>query len=60
MAKLMPGSNRCQIILQAYVNNSKEPDTSQKLGSRNFRRIVDSVLSKAKSAISLLLSLPGQ
>ena len=49
----MQASNRCQRILQSvkqpYVNNSREPDTSQKLGSHNFRRIVDSVLSKGKS-----------
>ena len=63
MAKLIPGSNRCQRILQStkqvYVNNSRTSDTSQKLGSPNFIRIADSVHSKAKSAISPLLSFPG-
>ena len=63
MAKLIPGSNRCQRILQSakqvYVNNSRTSDTSQKLGSPNFIQIADSVHSKAKSAIFPLLSFPG-
>lgn len=63
MVKFVPGSNRFQIIIQsakqAYVSNTRASDTSQKLGSRNFGRIADSVVSKAKFAISPLLGLPG-
>ena len=35
----------------AYANKTKESITSQKLGSRNFWQIANSVLNKGKSAI---------
>ena len=53
-------SNRCKRILEAvklaYANKTKESITSQKLGSRDFRRIANSVLNKGKSAIAPLFN----
>ena len=42
----------------AYTNKIKESITSQKLGSRDFWRIANSVLNKGKSAIPLLFNGP--
>ena len=42
----------------AYANKTKESITSQKLGSRDFWRIANSVLSKGKSAIPPVFSGP--
>ena len=55
-------SNYCKRILEAakiaYANKTKESITSQKLGSRDFWRIADSVLNKGKSAIPPLFNGP--
>ena len=42
----------------AYANKTKESITSQKLGSRDFWRIANSVLNKGKSAIPPLFKGP--
>ena len=42
----------------AYDNKTKESITSHKLGSRDFWRIANSVLNKAKSAIPPLFNGP--
>ena len=42
----------------AYANKTKESITSQKRGSRDFWRIVSSVLNKGKSAIPPLFDGP--
>ena len=48
-------SNGCKRVLEAaklvYANKTNESITSQKLGSRDFWRIANSVLNKGKSAI---------
>ena len=53
-------SNHCKRVLEAakltYANKTKESITSQKLGSRDFWRIANSVLSKGKSAIPPLFN----
>ena len=53
--KLRQASNRCKRVLEAaklaYANETKESITSQKIGSRDFCRISNSVLNKGKSAI---------
>ena len=53
--KFRQASNRCKRVLEAaklaYPNKTKEPITSQKLGSHDFWRIANSVLNKCKSAI---------
>ena len=53
-------SNHCKRVLEAaklaYTNKAKESITSQKLGSRDFWRIANSVLNKGKSAIPPLFS----
>ena len=53
-------SNRCKRVLEAaklaYANKTKESITSQKLGSRDFWRIANSVLNKGKSAIPPLFN----
>ena len=53
-------SNRCKRVLQAaklaYTTKTKESITSQKLGSRVFWRIANSVLNKGKSATPPLFS----
>ena len=55
-------SNHCKMVLEvdklAYANKTKESNTSQKLGSRHFRGIANSVLNKDKSAIPPLLNGP--
>ena len=60
--KLRQASNRCKRILDAakipYANKTKESITSQKLGSRDFWRIANSVLNKGKSAIPPLFNGP--
>ena len=54
--KFKQASNRCKRVLEAaklaYANKTKESITSQKLGSRDFWRILNSVLNKGKSAIA--------
>ena len=42
----------------AYANKTKVSFTSQKLGSRDFWRIANSVLNKGKSAITPLFNGP--
>ena len=60
--KFRQASNRCKRVLEAaklaYANKTKEFITSQKLGSRDFWRIANSVLSKGKSAIPPLFNGP--
>ena len=60
--KFRQASNRCKRVLEAaklvYANKTKESITSQKLGSRDFWRIANSVLNKGKSAIPLLFNGP--
>ena len=55
-------SNCCKRVLEAaklaYANKTKESITSQKLGSRDFWRIANSVLNKGKSAIPPLFNGP--
>ena len=58
--KLRQASNRCKRILEAaklaHATKTKESITSQKLGSRDFWRIVNSVLNKSKYAIPALFN----
>ena len=53
-------SNRCKRVLdaakRAYATKTKDSITSQKLGSRNFWRVANSVLIKVKSAIPPLFN----
>ena len=60
--KLRQASNRCKMVLEAgklaYANKTKEFITSQKLGPRDFWRIVNSVLEKGKSDIPPLFNGP--
>ena len=60
--KFRQASNRCKMVLEvaklAYANKTKETITSQKLGSRDFWRIVNSVFNKGKSAIIPLFNGP--
>ena len=60
--KFRQASNRCKRVLEAaklaYATKTKESITSQKLGSRDFWRIANSVLNKSKSAIPLLFNGP--
>ena len=60
--KFREASNRCKRVLEAaklaYANKTKESITSQKLGSRDFWRIANSVLNKGKSAIPPLFNDP--
>ena len=60
--KLRQVSNCYKRVLEAatlaYVNKTKESITSQKLGSRDFWRIANSVLNKGKSAIPPLFNGP--
>ena len=55
--KFRQGSNRCKRVLESanltYANKTKESIISQKLGSRDFWQIANSVLNKGKSAIPL-------
>ena len=58
--KFREASNCCKRVLEgaklAYANKTKESITSQKLGSRDFWRIANSVLNKGKSAIPPLFN----
>ena len=60
--KFRQASNRCKRVLEAaklaYATKTKESITSQKLGSRDFWRIANSVLNKGKSAIPPLFNSP--
>ena len=60
--KFRQASNCCKSVLEAAklasANKTKEPITSQKLGSRVFWRIVDSALNKSKSATPPLFNGP--
>ena len=60
--KFRQATNRCKRVLEAaklaYANKTKESITSQKLGSRDFWRIANSVLNKGKSAIPPLFNGP--
>ena len=60
--KFRQASNCCKRVLEAaklaYVNKTKESITSQKLGSRDFWQIANSVLNKVKSAIPPLFTDP--
>ena len=60
--KFRQASNRCKRVLEtaklAYTTKTKEAITSQKLGSRDFRQIANSVLNKAKSVIPPLFNGP--
>ena len=55
-------SNRWKKILEAaklaYANKTKESITSQKLGSRDFWEIANSVFNKGKSAIVPVFNRP--
>ena len=55
-------SNHCKRVLEdpkfTYANKTKEPFTSQKLGSLDFWQIANSVLDKGKSAIPPLFNGP--
>ena len=55
-------SNRYKRVLEAaklaYANKTKESITSQKLGSRDFWRIANSVLNKGKSVLPPLFNGP--
>ena len=61
-AKFRQASNGCKRVLEAaklaYATKTKESITSQKLGSRDFWRIANSVLNKGKSAIPPLFNRP--
>ena len=58
--KFRQASNGCKRVLEAaklaYANKTKESITSQKLGSRDFWRIANSVLDNGKSAIPPLFN----
>ena len=60
--KFRQASNRCKRVLEAaklaYATKKKESITSQKLGSRDFWRIANSVLNNGKSAIPPLFNGP--
>ena len=60
--KFRQASNCCKRVLEAaklaYATKTKESITSQKLGSRDFWRIANSVLNKGKSAIPPLFNDP--
>ena len=60
--KFRQASNRCKRVFEAvklaYANKTKEPVTSQKLGSRGFWRTANSVLNKGKSPIPPLFNAP--
>ena len=60
--KFRQASNRSKRVLEAaklaYANKTKESITSQKLGSRDFWQIANSVLNKGKSAIPPLFNGP--
>ena len=58
--KFRQASNHCKRVFEAaklaYANKTKESITFQKLGSRDFWRIANSVLNKGKSAIPPLFN----
>ena len=60
--KFRQASNRCKRVLEAakfaYATKTKDSITSQKLGSRDFWRIANSVLNKSKSSIPPLFNGP--
>ena len=60
--KFRQASNHCKRVLGAaklaHANKTKECTTSQKLGSRGFWQISNSVLNKDKSAIPPLFNGP--
>ena len=60
--KFRQASNRCERVFEAaklaYANKTKESITSQKLGSPDFLRIANSVLSKGKYATPPLFNDP--
>ena len=60
--KFRQASNRCERVLEAaklaYATKTKESITSQKLGSRDFWQIANTVLNKGKSAIPPLFNRP--
>ena len=60
--KFRQSSNHCKRILEAaklaYADKTKESITSQKLGSRDFWRIANSVLNEGKPAIPSLFNGP--
>ena len=60
--KFRQASNRCKRVLEAaklaYATKTKESIIYQKLGSRDFWRIANSVLNKGKSAIPPLFKGP--
>ena len=60
--KFRQASNRCKRVFEAaklaYATKTKESITSQKLGSRDFWQIANSVLKKGKSAIPPLINGP--
>ena len=60
--KFRQASKRYKRVLEAaklaYANKTKESMTSQKLGSREFWRITNSIHSKGKSAIPPLFDGP--
>ena len=60
--KFGQASNRCKRVLEpaklAYATKTKESITSQKLGSRDFWQMVNSVLNKGNSAIPPLFNGP--
>ena len=60
--KFRQASNCCKRVLEAvklaYANKIKESITSQKLGSRDFWRIANSVLNKGKSVSPPLFDGP--
>ena len=61
-AKFRQASNRCKRVLEAaklaYATKTKVSITFQKLGSRDFWQIANSVLNKGKSAIPPLFNRP--
>ena len=61
-AKFRQASNCCKRVLEAvnlaYATKAKDSITSQKLGSRDFWQIANSVLNKGKSAIPPLFNGP--
>ena len=56
--KFRQASNHCKSVLEAakFICKTKESIISQKLGSRDFWRIANSVLNKGKSAIPPLFN----
>ena len=60
--KFRQAKNHCKRVLEAaklaYATKTKESISSQKLGSRDFWQIANSVLNKSKSAIPPLFNRP--